>query len=84
MDGGWDVEFLGENALAAIRPAGADGKKSKADQSLARAGWCRFSLAVQLSYMTHHPKATLDGANSIDIIAEFPKSASRPFRREPQ
>jgi len=82
-DGGWTIEFLEESAVTVIRWLGAEGKKSQADQSLARTGWCRFSLAVQLSQMANHPKATPDGANSTDIIGEFPKSASRPFRREP-
>jgi hypothetical protein len=47
-DGGWSIEFLEGNAFTAIRPVGADGKKSEADQQLARAGWRRFSLAVQI------------------------------------
>jgi len=45
-DGGWTVEFLEKSAFTAIRRLGADGKKSQPYQPLARAGWCRFSLAV--------------------------------------
>jgi hypothetical protein len=48
-----------------------DGQKAQPFQSTVRAGWPRFSLAVQLSSIPNRPKATMDGAIGIEIIGEF-------------
>jgi len=68
-DGGWIVEFLDENAFAAIRRLRADGKNTEPDQPLARAGWCRFSLAVLLPPIRIGPSESMDGANGFDFVA---------------
>jgi hypothetical protein len=69
VDGDGGIEFFEETAFTAIRPLGADGKKSEADQLLARAGWCRFSLAVLFPPIRIGPSHLMDGANGFDFVA---------------
>jgi len=76
-DGGWAIEFLEENALTAIRALRADGQKTKTDQSLARAGWCRFSLAVLFPPIRIGPSQLMDGANGFDFVALSRKPPAR-------
>src|SRR5215831_1130981 len=76
-DGGWAIVFLGENAFATVRPLGADGKKSEADQPLTRAGSRRLSLAVQLPPSGIGPNEPMDGTNGVDFVAFFRKTSSQ-------
>jgi hypothetical protein len=86
VDGGRGVEFLEENAPTAIRWFGADGKESQPYQPLARAGWCRFSLAVLFPPSRIGPSQLMDGANGFDFVAlsrKPPAWASRPSSTKP-
>jgi hypothetical protein len=78
VDGGGGIEFLEEKALTAIRWSRADGKKSQPYQPLARAGWCRFSLAVLLPPIRFGPCEPTDGANGFDFVALSRKPPAWP------
>jgi hypothetical protein len=71
VDGGLCIDAIDFLAETYGKGLWMDGQKDQSFQSATRAGWRRFSLAVQRSSMPNRPKATMYGVNGIDIIGEF-------------
>jgi hypothetical protein len=80
MDGGFYIDMIDVLVKTYGMGLPADGQIAQSFQSTARAGWRRFSLAVQLSTGSQTASEPLDGGKGFESIVFLRKTASSQIR----
>ena len=79
-DGASNIDFIDVLVRTYGTRLQTDGPKAQSFQSTARAGWRRFSLAVQVSTGSQTANEPLDGGKGFESIVFPRKTASSQIR----